>query len=155
DPRLDFSRDVPPESRDTRVNVLFATTRAPAPPEAPERFTSRAGKAVRLGVAQVQLGAPGWSFDDLVASDRASRPEAPRPARVVSVQEFAAFGAPGREAEQEFVSAIDRQLHHSPRGSTVIYVPGYRATFDQVMVLMGSWAHFLGHHSPVIAFSWP
>jgi esterase/lipase superfamily enzyme len=155
DPRLDFSRDVPPESRDTAVNVLFATTRAPAPPEAPERYTARAGEAVRLGVARVQLGEPGWSFDNLVASDRASRPEAPRPARVVSVEEFGVFGAPGREAEREFVSAIDRQVQRSPRGSAVIYVPGYRATFDQVMVLMGSWAHFLGHHSPVIAFSWP
>jgi len=37
----------------------------------------------------------------------------------------------------------------------VIYVPGYRATFDQVMILMGSWAHFLGRDSAVIAFSWP
>src|SRR5262249_61312484 len=26
---------------------------------------------------------------------------------------------------------------------------------DQVMVLMGSWAHFLGSNSIVIAFSWP
>ena len=37
----------------------------------------------------------------------------------------------------------------------VIYVPGYRASFNQVMVLMGSWGHFLGHDAPVIAFSWP
>lgn len=37
----------------------------------------------------------------------------------------------------------------------MIYVPGYRATFDQVMILMGSWAHFLVRQYPVIAFSWP
>jgi hypothetical protein len=30
DERLDFSRDVLPESRGTEVSVLFATTRAPA-----------------------------------------------------------------------------------------------------------------------------
>jgi esterase/lipase superfamily enzyme len=155
DPRLDFSRDVLPESRGTEVSVLFATTRAPAPPESPERYTSRAGDAVRVGVARVQLGEPGWSFDDLVKSDRTSRPEAPRPARVVAVEEFGVFGASGSEAEWEFVAAVDRQVERSPRGEVVIYVPGYRATFDQVMVLMGSWAHFLGRHSPVIAFSWP
>jgi len=135
--------------------VLFATTRAPAPPEAPERYTHRPGDAVRLGVARVQLGEPGWSFGDLVKSDRTSRPEAPRPARVAAVDEFGVWGAPGSEAEREFVAAIDRQLERSPLGSVVIYVPGYRATFDQVMTLMGSWAHFLGRHSPVIAFSWP
>ena len=57
--------------------------------------------------------------------------------------EFGVFGAPGSEAERQFVAAIDRQLETSPNGSVVIYVPGYGATFDQVMILMGSWAHFL------------
>jgi esterase/lipase superfamily enzyme len=155
DERLDFSQTVLPEHRATEVSVLFATTRAPAPPEAPERYARGAGGAVRVGVARVQLGEPGWSFDDLVKSDRTSRPETPRPARVVGVEEFGVFGASGREAERAFVAAIDRQIAHTPNRSVVIYVPGYRATFDQVMILMGSWAHFLGRDSTVIAFSWP
>ena len=155
DERLDFSRVVLPESRTTEVSVLFATTRAPAPPDASERYTSRPGDAVRVGVAQVQLGEPKWSFDDLTESDRTSRPEAPRPARVLDVEEFGVFGAPESEAERQFVSAVDRQLETSRNGSVVIYVPGYRATFDQVMILMSSWAHFLARQSPVIAFSWP
>jgi esterase/lipase superfamily enzyme len=155
DERLDFSRPVPPERRTNRVSVLFATTRAPAPPEAPERFTRRAGDAVRLGVAQVQLGDPEWSFDQLVASDRTSRPEAPRPARVLAVEEFGIAGTPGGEAERQFVAAIDREIEGSRSGSAVIYVPGYRASFDQVMILMGSWGHFLARRSSVIAFSWP
>jgi esterase/lipase superfamily enzyme len=155
DERLDFSRIVRPESRTTEVRVLYATTRAVAPPEAPERYTARPGDAVRLGVAQVQLGEPKWSFDELVKSDRTSRPENPRPARVIAVKEFGVFGAPGSEAERQFVAAIDRQVEHSPNGSVVIYVPGYRASFDQAMVLMGSWGHFLGRQSPMIAFSWP
>jgi esterase/lipase superfamily enzyme len=155
DERLDFSRDIRPEDRETEVNTLFATTRAPAPPEAPEHYTHRPGNAVRLGIARVQLGEPGWSFEDLVKSDRTSHPEALRPARVVAVKEFGVFGEPGSEAEREFIAAIDRQVERSPRGEAVIYVPGYRVTFDQVMVLMGSWAHFLGRQSPTITFSWP
>jgi esterase/lipase superfamily enzyme len=155
DERLDFSRVVLPEARTTEVSVLFATTRAPAPPDAPERYTRRAGDSVRLGRAQVQLGVPEWSFDDLTESDRTSRPEKPRPARVVAVEEFGVFGAADGEAERELIAAIDAQVTTSPSGSVVIYVPGYRATFDQVMILMGSWGHFLGRHSPVIAFSWP
>ena len=82
DPRLDFTRFVAPEHRDTDVRVFYATTRAPAPEGYPERYTRRAGDAVRLGVAHVQLGEPGWSFDDLVESDRTSRVDALRPARV-------------------------------------------------------------------------
>jgi esterase/lipase superfamily enzyme len=155
DERLDFAQTVPDDRRGTEVHVLFATTRAPAPPEAAERYARGAGDAVRVGVARVQLGEPGWSFDDLVESDRTSSPETPRPARVVAVDEFGALGAPGGEAERAFVAAIDRQVAHVPDRSVVIYVPGYRATFDQVMILMGSWAHFLGRESAVIAFSWP
>src|SRR5215475_8277113 len=155
DERLDFSRVVLPEGRTTEVSVLFATTRAPAPPDAPERYTSRPGDAVRTGVAKVQLGEPKWSFDDLTESDRTSRPELPRPARVLDVEEFGVFGAPGSEAERQFVSAVDRQLETSRNGSVVIYVPGFRATFDQVMILMSSWAHFLARQSPVIALARP
>jgi hypothetical protein len=99
DERLDFSRDVLPESRGTGVDVLFATTRAPAPPEGPERYTQRAGDAVRLGIAQVRLGEPGWSFEELAESNRTSRPETPRPARVVAVAELGVRGAPGGDAE--------------------------------------------------------
>src|SRR5262249_58011051 len=113
----------PPERRTTEVSVFFATTRTPAPPEAPERYTSRPGDAVRLGVARVQLGEPGWSYDDLVKSDRTSRPETPRPARVVAVEEFGVFGAPGGAAERELVAAIDRQVAREPDRSVVIYLP--------------------------------
>jgi esterase/lipase superfamily enzyme len=155
DERLDFSRAVLPEQRATEVNVLFATRRAPAPPEAAERYGRGTSDAVRVGVARVRLGEPGWSFDDLVKSDRTAGPETPRPARVTGVEEFGVFGTPEREAEQAFVAAIDRQVERLPDRSVVIYIPGYRATFDQVMILMGSWAHFLGRDSAVIAFSWP
>ena len=144
DERLDFARIVQPENRRTEVSVLFATTRVPAPPESAERFTRNATNAVRLGVAQVQLGEPGWSFDELSKSDRTSGLEEQRPARVVAVKEFGIVGGPESDADRDFIAAVDRQVATSLSGSVVIYVPGYRTTFDQVMVLMGSWAHFLG-----------
>lgn len=154
DARLDLTRRVAPEHRDTDVRVLYATTRAPAPEGAPERYSRRPDEAVRLGLAEVQLGEPGWSFDDLVASDRDSAPDALRPARVTRVTEFGVRGE-GGTAEQAFVAAIDRQVASSPNDEAVIYVPGYRVTFEQVMVLMGGWGHYLGRSSAVMAFSWP
>jgi esterase/lipase superfamily enzyme len=134
------------------VRVLYATTRAPAPAGARERYSSSAGDAVRLGLSEVELGEPGWSFTDLVVSDRVSSVDALRPARVTSVEEF---GVMGSDADRAFVAAIDRQVIASPTGEAVIYVPGYRVTFDQMMVFMGSWAHYLGRSSAVVTFSWP
>jgi len=153
DERLDFTQRVAPEDRTTSVGVLFATNRAPAPEDAPERFSRNPGDAVRLGLAQVELGEPGWSYDELAASDRVSRADEPRPARVASVEEFGMLGESA--AEQRFLALIDRQVERSRTGEAVIYLPGYRSTFDQVMTLMGSWAHYLGRSSAVMAFSWP
>jgi len=152
DPRLDFTRFVTPENRTTSVSVLYATTRAQAPADAPQRYTRRPGDAVRLGIAKVQLGEPGWSFEQLVESDRTSTVDALRPARVTSVEEF---GVMGSAADQAFIDAIDRQVEGSRTGEAVLYVPGYRVDFDHVITLMGGWGHYLGRSSAVMAFSWP
>jgi esterase/lipase superfamily enzyme len=152
DPRLDFTRLVAPEHRDTDVRVLYATPRAPAPSGDDRRYLHSSGDKVRLGLAHVELGKPGWSFADLVESDRTSRIDTPRPARVTSIEEF---GELGSEAERAFIAAIDRQVETSRTGEAVLYVPGYRVTFNQVMTLMGAWAHYLGRSSAVVAFSWP
>jgi esterase/lipase superfamily enzyme len=153
DVRLDFTRYVAPEDRQTNVvPVLYATTRAPAPAGAPEHYLRSPGDKARLGLAHVHLGEPGWSFADLIESDRTSTIDALRPARVTAVEEF---GVMGGDADQAFITAIDRQVLRSPTGEAVIYVPGYRVTFNQVIALMGAWAHYLGRSSAVIAFSWP
>ena len=152
DPRLDFTKLVTPENRNTDVRVLYATSRTPALAGDSRNFLQSRGSAVRLGLAQVHLGEPGWSFADLVQSDRTSRVDTPRPATVTSVE---SFGEMGSEADQVLAEAIDRQVVSSRTGEAVIYVPGYRVTFNQVMTLMGAWAHYLGRSSAVVAFSWP
>src|SRR5262249_23563835 len=119
---------------------------------APQHYLQSRTSGVRLGIARVQLGKPGWSFADLVESDRTSSIDVPRPARVTSIEQF---GEMGTDADRAFVAAIDRQVDASRTGEAVIYIPGYRATFNQVMTLMGAWAHYLGRSSAVVAFSWP
>jgi esterase/lipase superfamily enzyme len=153
DARLDFTRRVAPDDRQTNiVPVLYATTRKPAPAGGPQHYLGSRGDTVRLGLAHAHLGEPGWSFADLVESDRTSTVDTLRPARVSAVQEF---GVLGGDADQAFIAAIDRQVLRSSTGEAVIYLPGYRVTFNQVMALMGAWAHYLGRSSAVVAFSWP
>jgi esterase/lipase superfamily enzyme len=125
-PRLDLTRRVALQHRDTDVRVFYATARAPAPPGDPQRYLRGAADAVRLGLAHVQLGEPDWSFEDLVTSDRDSSIDALRPARVTGVDEF---GTLGEDAERAFIAGIDEQVRTSPTGEAVIYVRGYRVTF--------------------------
>src|SRR5262249_27687075 len=123
DPRLDFTRFVAPEHRTTNVRVFYATTRAPAPDGYPERYSRKPGDTVRLGVTGVQLGEPGWSFADLVESDRNSRIDALRPARVVSVEEFGVLG--NDDAERAFVSGIPPPAHTSRTLPSAVQFPSH------------------------------
>jgi len=154
DERLDLTRRIDDANRTTTVEVLYATNRAPAADGDPTHYGERPGAGVQVGRTAVQLGEPGWSFDDLVASDRTRRAgDEPRPARVVSLERFGALGAAA--ADEAFVAAVEARLAGSRSGEAVIYVPGYRVSFNRTMTFMGGWAHYLGRSSAVVAFAWP
>lgn len=154
DPRLNFEQTLPPALRSTQLPVFFATTRERT--DGPEHFGNGQADAVQLGVATVRLGEPGWSWQQLVASDLASGAAEPRPgaveqARVLGKTHRAEALTP---ADREFIAAIDAQLARTTNHSLVLYVHGYRVTFDEVAVQMGSFAHYLGQGATV-TFQWP
>jgi hypothetical protein len=58
------------------------------------------------------------------------------------------------DADRDFIGSIDAQIARSPNRTVVMYVHGYRVTFDEVAVQMGSFAHYLGQGATV-TFQWP
>ncbi len=156
DPRIDFVQHVPEERRSTRASVFYATTRAPVQPGMPGHYANTPGESVRLGVAEVGLGEPGWTFDDLVAAGRVSSVDNPRPGRVESIEELGVMnrGSFAADAKREFVSRVDASLAKLRNPVVVLYVPGYRVTFDEVAVMMGSLSAYLGQ-GVVGTFQWP
>lgn len=154
DERLDLTRAIAERDRGTTVDVLWATNRAPAADGDPAHFESFPGDGALLGRAAVRLGEPDWSFDDLITSDRTSRAEDdPRPAEVMSVEPFGRLGAAAADAA--FVAAIDERVSRSRTGEAVLYVPGYRISFNRTLAFMGGWVHYLGRSSAVMTFAWP
>jgi esterase/lipase superfamily enzyme len=156
DERLNFAPTLPPELRATHLPVFYATTRAPVAADAPGHYRNAPGEGVTLGVAEVRLGEPGWTWADLTASDRTNTVAEARPGAVERVQEFGRLGAEGTpgEADRRFLAAIDAQLAKAKNRQLVLYVHGYRVSFDEVAVLMGSFAHYLGHGA-MVTFQWP
>jgi esterase/lipase superfamily enzyme len=154
DPRLDFDRHLDPGLRTTRLPVFFATTRKPS--DGAGHFGNEQADGVALGVAGVRLGEPDWTWEQLIASDLASSVDKPRPGAVEGVQVLGPAGAGEAlsEADREFIRLIDTQLARTSNGSVVLYVHGYRVTFDEVAVQMGSFAHYLGQGATV-TFQWP
>jgi len=157
DERLDLVSQSPRELRSTTATVFYATRRAPVAAGEPGHYGDEPNDdGVRLGVAQVELGEPGWTFDQLVASDMTSTVENPRPGRVERVEEIGTVRPhePISEAEREFVARIDAYLAKIRNPQVVLYVHGYRVTFDEVAVMMGSLSSYLGYGATV-AFQWP
>ena len=154
DERLDLTRAIAERDRTTTVDVLYATNRAPAAEGDPAHYESVPGDGALLGSAEVRLGEPGWTFDDLMASDRTSRAEDdPRPAQVTALRSFGKLG--DAAADDAFVAAIDERVSRSRTGEAVLYVPGYRISFNRTLTFMGGWAHYLGRSSAVMTFAWP
>jgi esterase/lipase superfamily enzyme len=156
DDRLDFALRLPAELRSTRLPVFYATTRAPAPPGKAGHYTNRAGDGMQLGVADVRLGDPDWTWDDLVASQRTATANRVPSGVVQAVEEFGTSRQDGEvgEAERRFLARIDEQLARARNRELVLYVHGYRVTFDEISVQMGSFAHYLGQGA-MVTFQWP
>jgi hypothetical protein len=102
--RLDFMPRLPPQLRTTELPVYYATTRAPARPGDPEHYSAAPGQELRLGVAHVRLGEPGWTFDQLAASDWTSTVTKSRPGVVERVEEL------GPVPREQTMSEVERQL---------------------------------------------
>jgi esterase/lipase superfamily enzyme len=154
DPRIDFERILPAARRTTRLPVFYATTRKAD--EGPQHYSNIPAEGVTYGIARVRLGEPGWSWDELAASDRASTTGTPRTGAVESVEELGRGTSKGGlgEAEQRFVAAIDAHLARVDNREVIAYVHGYRVAFDEVAVQMASFSHYLGHGA-VVTFQWP
>ena len=153
DARLSFDKALPVELQSTRLPVFFATTRAAT--EGPEHFSNDSAP-LTLGIARVRLGEQGWSWAELIASDRTSSVDKPRNGAVESVEILGRAGddAVLSDADRAFVAAIDAHLARIRNPELIFYVHGYKVTFDEVAVQMGSFAHYLGQQATV-TFQWP
>jgi esterase/lipase superfamily enzyme len=146
DERLNIFAQLPERHRNTNAEVFYATRRAPVPQGEPGHYGKDPSESVRLGVSQIELGEPGWTFEQLVDSDRTSSVEHPRPGRVLGVSEFASEG--------DFIAAIDAHIAGSNNKAVAVYVHGYRVAFDEVEVMMGSLSVYLSYGATV-SFQWP
>jgi len=154
--RVDLVSQLPAELRTTRVPVFYATTRTPSEAGETGHYRNAHDGQLRLGVAHVALGEPGWGWADLLASDRTSTAQNPRTGRVEGVDEIGAVQREDGEsaAERAFIERINARLGEARNRQIAVYVHGYKVAFDEVAVLMGSLSHYLGHGA-MVAFQWP
>jgi len=156
--KIDLMKALQEDQRTSKASVFYATTRQPTPVGEPGHYSDKPNTdGMELGVAEVSLGEPEWTFDDLVASDRISTVDNPRPGHVESIEVIGSnirTGMARTDAERAFVARINQHIEKLRNPEVILYVHGYRVTFDEVAVLMGSVSKYLGEGATV-AFQWP
>jgi len=156
DPQLDFVSQIPAARRATEVPIFFETRRTPVAAGEPGHYNNDPNDEVRIGMATIRLGEPGWTFDQYQAATQKSSAEEPLFGQVERVEEFGTVRTgEGRTAgERELIARINAQLAGSKNPEVVLYIHGYRVTFDEVAVMMGSLSANLGF-GVTTAFAWP
>lgn len=157
DEQLDFTPRLPPPLRTPRVQVFYAAIDPTIYRDEETPRDDSAGGILRFGVAHVRLGAPEWRWDELLASDRTSTIDRPRPGTVEKTVEVGRASTTAnipQSAEHDFIARVDEQLDRTGNKELALYVHGYRVTFSDVAVTMGSFGHYLGHGA-IVFFRWP
>ncbi|MDX1560105.1 MAG: alpha/beta hydrolase, partial [Marinobacter sp.] len=148
--------------------ILYATDRSPAEEgdSRYEHYTNRRGHALRLGVAQVNVG-----HDESITWDEARRISLLKnrtdeyPLQVASVEEFGPLAQTVRPFDEgversaepgaRFAAEIERRLARSKSKDIFIYVHGYKVDFENSALVSSELWHFLGYQGVFIAYSWP
>lgn len=151
-------------------DMLFATDREPADEvHKGEYYQNKRGHVLRLGVARVELGSEGVSWEEARRISLAKNRTEKYPLRVREVTEFGvlestvpwAFVEPSEispdllDGDEQFVRAINNKLAASLRKDVYIYVPGYKVVFENPILVATELWHFLGYDGVFISYSWP
>ena len=151
--------------------ILFATDRAPATEDDPERYyRNDRGTVVRLGLAEIQFGKKEftWDFARYVSMLKARTEEFP--VKISNVEEWGIMGSTmpywfdrklvdemelPPDATDRFADAINEQLAVSKKKHVYIYVHGYKVVYENPVLVSAELWHFLGYEGAFIAYAWP
>lgn len=148
----------PDASRDTTIEILYATNRVPAGPADAPDYTRQRADQLRFGVATLQVGDGTKTWESLQALST-SAVEGERPEITLhSIRELAVLGhaaeAPGPDAEA-FFAKVDELVGRRGNRDLVIYVHGANTNVARAAAQAAQFQHFLGHDAVVMVFAWP
>ena len=156
DPELNFESQIPPAKRSVDASMYYETRRAPVAAGEPGYYGDEPSDEVRIGVATIQLAPSGWTFEQFRNAARQSTAEKPMYGKVERIEELGTVrtGQARTAGERELIARINAQLAGREKPEVILYVHGYRVTFDEVAVMMGSLSANLGYNVTT-AFAWP
>jgi esterase/lipase superfamily enzyme len=170
-----YAAALPEALRTVRVQIPYATDRAPEP-RADGRMDYGIGRSASLavGTAVVQIG-DGVPWQTLLEDAHTGERERTLGLEVVSVSELARSpqfplayrmvdGLPQLKPQaqvglkkivDQIEVAVRRRLAESPRQEVLLYVHGVANTFDEALSTTAELWHYTGRELVPVAFTWP
>ncbi len=166
--------DLPADSRRPSLDLLFITDRAPAAQAGEPAYTAGRSRSMAFGSAMIEFG-EGLSWDDLVRESTAAERGDPLYLKLGTTTELGRFPAmpyevsvapdgvrrastvveAHEEAKRQLQAEIARRIAASRRKEVVLFVHGYRTSFESAALTMGELCHFLGRDFVCGIFTWP
>ncbi len=168
---LNLLPDTNPFDRIPYDGILFATDRAPATDEDPERYyRNDRGQVVRLGIAEIQFGKKDFSWDFARQVSMLKTRSEEYPVKISKVDEWGIMESSipywydtsliseeerPPDATARFTDAINSQLAVSEKKHVYIFVHGYKVVYENPVLVSAELWHFLGYNGAFIAYAWP
>jgi len=167
--------EIPTERQTPSIDLLYVTNRTPVEDQqgklsyGPER-----SKSVAFGSVEVELGT-GLTWDEIEEVSQQSERRTPVHLSFGDMEELGRYPetpylnlytesgfvhdpidmASHREAENTLESEVSRRLNESSKREVVLYVHGFKTTFEEAAYTMAELCHFLGREHLCALFTWP
>ena len=162
------------DSRRPSLDLLFVTDREPAEQTGDLPYSAKRSHSMAFGSATIEFGRD-LSWDELAKASTATQRDHPVQLKLGLTTEHGRFPATpfevvitpdGVRRVPAVVEAYEKAKHHlqaevarrlaaAPRKEVVLFVHGYRTSFEQAALVMGELCHFLGRDFVCGVFTWP
>jgi esterase/lipase superfamily enzyme len=166
--------DLPIDRRQPPLDLLFVTDRAPSEQSGGSPYAAGRSRSMAFGSATIEFG-EDLSWHELVKESTATQRVRPMQLKLGPTTERGRFPATPFEvviapdgvrrvpavveayetSKHQLQAEITSRLAIARRKEVVLFVHGYRTSFEQAALTMGELCHFLGRDFVCAMFTWP
>lgn len=152
--------NTPESERSSSILIAYATNRLPVGAKQGRFYSRDFDKDIRMGLAEIQIGAGGQSWDDI---HQLSINGAEKHEMLLSLQQTTEMGVLKAEDSLQTLtpelsalfSRLNKALEDSATKDITIYVHGANSNFYRSISQAAQYRHYTGRQAIVVLYSWP
>jgi len=162
--------------QDTTTNkIIYVTDRDPElTKQGQASFGTERSRHVRFGTADVRLG-ENQTWEEISSAAQSDIPKVKIKAELIGITASGIFPetpmnftvndgkltfdpeelAENREARNDLTALIREQMKLTQKREVVVFIHGYKTSFEEAMITSNDIYHYTGHYAVPISYTWP